>query len=269
MAFELSFDPSIAEIFDECSEIGYLLTMKGWAEASGGNLSVRLAKTIELSDKEWKRLTPKLRFSLPEAYPHLESQLLVIKATGKRLRDIAKAPSKTLGLGLVQGRNFHILWPNDDTFRPTSELTSHLAIQNYLAKNKPNMKAVLHAHPTELIVLSFLGEHFLKTLNETLWSVYPGMLIFLPEGLGVVPFKPPSSKELAAETVRLVANHRVILWEKHGCLSVGKTLSDCLDMMEISNKSAEIFLKAKYFPGEINELTREELEEIKSQFNLE
>jgi len=267
MASNLTFDTAIIELFDDCAEIGHLLAMKGWAEASGGNLSVRIPSTIDFTAKKITELKPARSIPLQTSYLNLENQLLLIKATGKRLREVGKAPSKILGIGLIRKQVLHILWPDDKTFQPTSELPTHLAIQNYLAKNKPNLRAVLHAHPTELIAISFFGEKFLTTINETLWSVNPGALLFLPEGVGVVTFKPPASQELAKETVALIAKHRLILWAKHGCLSVGKTLAHCFDLMEIANKSAEIFLKAKYFPGvELEKLSKEDLENIKREF---
>ena len=86
----------------------------------------------------------------------------------------------------------------DEPVMPTSELPTHLALQNYLLESGSCYKATLHTHPIELVAMSHI-QRFLKgdEMTRVLWSMIPETLAFAPLGIGIVPYGLPSSVELS------------------------------------------------------------------------
>jgi rhamnulose-1-phosphate aldolase len=65
---------------------------------------------------------------------------------------------------------------------------------------------------------------------------------FIPEGVGYVGMEIPGSQELAKATLKSLKNHKVVVWEKHGCLAVGKDVHDAFDRIDLMAKAARIYL---------------------------
>ena len=47
----------------------------------------------------------------------------------------------------------------------------------------------------------------------------PETKAFCPRGLGIIPYKLPSSVELAEATIRELDDYDVVMWEKHGVIA--------------------------------------------------
>ena len=82
----------------------------------------------------------------------------------------------------------------------TSEFNSHLAVHyDQMLSSGTNFHAVIHAQPPHLTYLSHIpryqDEHYLNT-HLLRWQ--PETIINLPEGIGFMPFRIPSSPELMA-----------------------------------------------------------------------
>ena len=82
-------------------------------------------------------------------------------------------------------------------------------------------------------------------LNEILLKMHTETAFFLPEGIGYVGMEVPGSHELAKATLKSLKNHKVILWEKHGCLAVGQDVHEAFDRIDIIAKAARIYLLGK------------------------
>ena len=233
----------ILDLISECSEVGQLLHEKDWAESNGGNLSIRIAEPLESWWKGPDISEVSKSIHLKKIYPNLSCEFLLLKGSGKRMRDIKKSPEENLCIGQIIEDKLQIFWPNQCPFVPTSELHSHLEIHNYLVKNKPLNKAILHTHPTELIALSFDNRtNNSYSLTKFIQNYSPGFLISIPEGIGYIKYEVPSSKELAAKTLELIETYRIIVWAKHGVICASSSLIDCFDLIDITNKSAKINL---------------------------
>jgi L-fuculose-phosphate aldolase len=117
--------------------------------------------------------------------------------------------------------------------RPSSELRMHLAV--YAAR--PDVEAVVHAHPITTVALTVAG------LGP------PGELV--PEAavtLGPVAlarFAVPGTDEVPASMASALPGHDVILLERHGALTVGKTLFEALDRMETLERVARVAFLAR------------------------
>jgi rhamnulose-1-phosphate aldolase len=154
--------------------------------------------------------------------------------------------------------------------RPTSELASHLAIQQQLLQKQALEKVVLHAHVTELVALTqlapFTSEH---AVNSLLWGMHPETILFLPDGVGFIPFTIPGTENIAMATLKGFENHKVVLWEKHGCMTIARTLTEAFDNLDILAKSARIYFLCKSAGQEPQGLNNLQLKEIRDNPSAE
>jgi Ribulose-5-phosphate 4-epimerase and related epimerases and aldolases len=96
----------------------------------------------------------------------------------------------------------------------------------------------------------------------------PETRAFCPRGLGIIPYKLPSSIELAEATVEELAEYDVVMWEKHGVCAVGENVMEAFDMVDTLSKSAQIYMTAKSMGFEPSGMADELMEELKVAFNL-
>jgi len=173
---------------EEIVRVCGLLHEKGYVAATDGNVSVRLGKNRILS-------TPSglsKGFLAPE-------QLVVTDLEGKKI------PSYE---------------PARRDLKPTSELLMHLEAY----RQRPDIGAVIHAHPPICVALSIAGISLAKCL--------------LPEvvvTLGLVPtaeYATPSSSEGPGAISDLIANHDALIIQRHGTLTVGKDPFDAYLKLE-------------------------------------
>lgn len=223
---------------DDFAEICEWLAFKGWSEGEGGNLSLRLEQS-DLPKKLHKGQSDPVK--LPLSVPELGGRYLLISGSGTRSRDIANAPEKDMGLYVVakDGESYQWIVGND---RPTSEMPSHCAIQNVLAKDRPDFKAIIHTHPPRLIALTHVPEFKnAKTLSDVILGLQSEARIQLPEGIGHLPFQVPGSLELGILSAEEIKKRNVILWHMHGALATGKSLAHAFDQLEVVEKAAEVY----------------------------
>ena len=163
---------------------------------------------------------------------------------------------------------YHVLWGGQGAgSNPTTEFVSHLKLHSFLFENNPEQKVVVHTHPHHLIALTHIELYNQEeAINRLLWSIHPELKIFLPEGVGYAPYRCPGTDELAKVTITALKKHRVVLWEKHGCLATGVDLFDAFDMVDIVNKAAQIFLLCRCAGYEVQGLSENQIKELKDRF---
>jgi len=227
----------------EIAEVASYLWQKGWAEASGGNISVNVTEFYPGIRMDF-RTYPMI--PLEVNYPAIAHHYLFITAKGSRMRTLAKDPGSGLCLIKIskKGDSYQVLFEDPESpLVPSSELPSHLAIHNHLVKLGGMEKAIVHAHVHEMVALTFdpaMQEE--ARLNEVLLKMHTETAFFIPEGIGYVPLFAPGSQDLAKATLKSLKNHKIVLWEKHGCLAVGKDVNEAFDRMDVMAKAAKIFL---------------------------
>jgi L-fuculose-phosphate aldolase len=129
---------------------------------------------------------------------------------------------------------------------PTSEVLMHLAAY----RERPDILAVLHAHPPCAVALTIAGVPFPLDL-------IPEALI----GLGSVPIAPyatPGTPELAASIRGMLTGTNAILLSHHGSLTVGRTLEEALIALERMEHTAHTWFLAKA-AGDIHPLPKDEM----------
>ncbi len=251
-------------VLENIAEIAGLISQRGWAERNAGNVSIDV--TDEYKGRKGRPESAK--FETKKKYPELAGRYFLVTQTGSRFRDVANRPQDHVFLARIADDldGYHIVGERDKSLcTPTSEFPSHLGIHAHLRQNDPVKKAVLHTHPDGLLAMTHISEYLAEDkLNHLLWSMHPEMKIVMSDGVGVVPYGVPGSEDLAEATVRGLAKHRLVLWEKHGCVAVGKDVFEAFDFVDTANKSANVFFIVKGAGFEPQGLTDAQLERLAS-----
>jgi rhamnulose-1-phosphate aldolase len=226
----------------EITEVATLLWKKGWAEGSAGNISVNVTEFFPAIRMDFRSYT---MVPLQVSYPALAHNHIFITTKGSRLRNIVKNPGNSICLVKIskKGDAYQVLYVDEEfPAEPSSELPSHLAIHNLMAKRGGEDKAIIHAHVDEIVVMTH--DKDLKNeakLNEALMQMHTETAYFIPEGVGYVPLLTPGSEELAKATLKSLKNHKVVVWERHGCLAIGKDADEAFDRLDLIAKAAKIY----------------------------
>ncbi len=264
----LALSKTIHQVIHEVGEVGQYLWQKGWAEKNAGNLSVDVTEHLSVSAAQLKAAPVRPAAGLLSEFA---GRSYLVTGTGTRYRDIQSRSAECLCVLQISrdAKGFHLLWGGKrERFKPTSELPSHLLMQNSLHQSGAKEKVVLHTHPNELIALTHLSETAgEEKLNYALWGMIPEAKIYVPRGIGWVPYRLTASQNLAEETVKaLERKHKVVMWEKHGVLAVGANALEAFDLIDAMNKAAILYLLCKQTGQTPQGLSREQIDEIGRTF---
>lgn len=120
---------------------------------------------------------------------------------------------------------------------PSSEAKMHLAVY----RSRPDIKAVVHAHPPASTTFAVLG----RPLDQP----------YLPEialGLGTVPVAPyatPSTREVPDSILPYLAGHRAVLLANHGVLCWGADLWSAFGTLETVEFTADLYQRLHLMGG--------------------
>ena len=243
------------------------LWQRGWAERNAGNISVRVndENLISAPDNSLHHYV-----SIEKSFPSLGGAIIMITGTNTRMHDVADAPLDNILLIKIhaEGNAYTVLSPEGATLlRPTSELVTHLCIHEMLSKHKPDHKVVIHTHVTELIALTQIKELCdEQSLNSILLGMHPETIIFIPSGVGFVPYHLPGTTAIGEATVNALHEHDVALWEKHGVFATGTTPEETFDIIDLLAKAASVWFlcrSAGYDPEGLSGSQLNELSKIK------
>jgi rhamnulose-1-phosphate aldolase len=212
---------------------------RGWGEATAGNMSIRLKDAIQVSNQEPQ--------SLSSVYPYLSSKTIVITSSGSRMRQIAAGnPEEYCSVITLNCEGNAYYFYGGSKNAPSSELSAHLSLHNYFCENNIERNSILHCHPDEIIALMHLNEFKnKKKINKMLYGIHTEAQMLIPEGIGLVGELEPGSEELAKSILEEMRKSRIVLIERHGCISTGKNLDETLDLIEFVNKADNIYFKIK------------------------
>jgi L-fuculose-phosphate aldolase len=117
--------------------------------------------------------------------------------------------------------------------KPTSELELHLRI----LRHRPDVQAVVHAHPPAATGFAVAGETIPGNLLPELILVV-GPVALVPYGMSGTP-------QLGDQVVPYLDTHDALLLANHGAVTVGRTLDEAWIRMESLEHSARIILAAR------------------------
>lgn len=137
--------------------------------------------------------------------------------------------------------------------KPSSEYPFHKAI----FKNRPDIKAVIHAHPPALVSFSIA-----RTIPDT--NVIP-QAKYICGPIGYAPYELPGSEELG-EIIAEEFNkgYKAVIMENHGTVLGGKDLSDAFQRFETLELCAVTIINAKRI-GECRRLSDEQIDAFEDQ----
>lgn len=134
--------------------------------------------------------------------------------------------------------------------KPSSELPFHLAIY----KERPDIKAVVHAHPPILVAFSII-----KKIPNT--KIIP-QAYQLCDKVGYAPYKLPGSEALGLSIANEFAKGaNSVIIENHGTVVGGKTLQQTFARFETLEFCAKMEAQAAAI-GQINHLDEEQINEF-------
>ena len=200
---------------DDIAMVANELARRGWAEANAGNISIRLGEGPILG-------------------------ALLVKRAHVRMRDLARNLSEGLCLLRFEAgdRSYSVLPAGA---KPSSELPTHVAAHDMLARFRQDDRVVVHTHPTALISLTHTYPNP-KQLLRVLLSTSTEAPVLLQDRLTVIPFLPPGSSSLGRATASALEQFSAVIWPGHGIVAVGTTAARALDLIELTEKAAQIAL---------------------------
>lgn len=133
---------------------------------------------------------------------------------------------------------------------PSSELAMHLAVY----RRRPDVHAVIHAHPVAAVACTVAG----VSLEA---PVIPEVAVTL-RTIPTVEYATPSTDETARAVEASIGTHDAILLDRHGAVTVGKTLVDAYRKLEKVEYAARIMLVASR-SGPVRTLTPEQLDKLR------
>ncbi len=134
---------------------------------------------------------------------------------------------------------------------PTSEMALHLACY----RARPDVQAVIHAHPPVCIAFTVAGTSMAR-------CVLPEVVLTL----GTIPtlaYETTGTVALADQVAGAMADHDAVMMDRHGAVCVGATLLEAFCRLETLEHTAQIMRDARSL-GRVQELPGDEAVKLRS-----
>ncbi|MDR1935112.1 MAG: rhamnulose-1-phosphate aldolase [Candidatus Accumulibacter sp.] len=245
---------------------------KGWHERNGGNLSYRI-KPEEIEPIRVCLREPAEWAAIGLSLPELAGEYFLVTGSGKYLRNVIECPEDNLAIVLIDdaGEKSSVVWGLEKGGRPTSEFPTHLMSHAVARKRTDGRHRVIyHAHPANLIALSFVLPLTDEAFTRELWGMATECPVVFPEGVGVTPWMVPGGSEIAEATGKLMEQYNVVVWAHHGVFCSGADFDETFGLMDTVEKSAEISVKVRAMGGARPRqgITTRQLQRLASDFNV-
>lgn len=185
---------------EEIVRVGQIMHAKGFVTATDGNISARL-------DKDRFLVTPS---GLSKGYM-TPDQMVVIDWDARPVGPARYGATRDL--------------------KPSSEILLHLEAY----RQRPEIRAVVHAHPVNAITISIAGISLARCL-------IPEVVV----NLGLIPttdYAMPASSEGATVIRELIRRYDAIILQRHGSVTIGKNAWEAYLNLEKLENVAEITYK--------------------------
>lgn len=135
--------------------------------------------------------------------------------------------------------------------QPTSEMEMHLAVYNA----RPDVKAIVHAHPPLSIAFTIAGQSLAH-------CVLPEVVLTLGV-IPTIPYATTGTSVLAQKVGEAIVDHDAILLDRHGAVCAGTTLLEAFCRLETMEHTALITKMARDM-GRVRVLPTEEAVKLRS-----
>lgn len=140
-----------------------------------------------------------------------------------------------------------------DRVRGSRHASSEVAVHLRIYSRRPDIGAVVHAHPPVATGFAVAGEGFSS-------CVLPE-IVFQVGWVPLVPYDTPGTEALADRFEPYLATHDAFLMANHGAVTAGATLEIAHQRMESLEHTARILLTARLL-GKVNELSSASVAEL-------
>lgn len=239
----------------------------GWDERNGGNISV-LIDEQELNEYiDTNNVIREIPFDFDAK--ELANKIFLVTATGSYFRKIIESPEELLGIFRISpnGDKALLLWGYKNNNRFTSELPTHMLVHSSRIKVDPNHKVVMHCHPVNLLIMTHIHELEDKSFTLSLWRTMTESIVVFPEGVGALPWMQSGTAEIGYATANKMQTFRLVIWGLHGIHAVGNTIDDAFGLIEVAEKSAQIYMGIQNHPA-INSINNAQLLNIAQFYKL-
>lgn len=145
------------------------------------------------------------------------------------------------------------LTPGGDRRRGFRHASSEVRMHLRIYERRPDVRAVVHAHPPTATGFAVAGEGFTT-------CVLPEVIFQVGE-VPLLPYATPGTDALADSFEPYVATHDAFLLANHGATTVGPTLLLAHQRMESLEHAARIVLTARML-GRVNTLSDSEVQAL-------
>jgi L-fuculose-phosphate aldolase len=135
------------------------------------------------------------------------------------------------------------------TREPSSELKMHLAAYDA----RPDVRAVVHAHPTNCIAFSLAGVSLAQCLLPE--------IVFTFGAIPTTAYTTPTTEEVPLEVRKWLRDYDAMILDRHGSLTVGADVYAAYDKLERMEHVAEITFRARQL-GPIRPLSQEQVAQL-------
>lgn len=144
---------------------------------------------------------------------------------------------------------------DDTNLTPDLRLSIETEMHRLVLLARPEMNAIVHAHPT---YASAYSTQMPTTLNTRLTAESYCVLGDVVN----VPYSLMGTQSLAEAVAKMSKEYKTLLMENHGALVMGKTLLSAFDAMDLLERAAMMTHITQTLPSS-HELTEAQMEEIR------
>jgi L-fuculose-phosphate aldolase len=116
--------------------------------------------------------------------------------------------------------------------RPSTEVLLHTAVY----KIRPDAMGVVHAHPPSCVALTLVK----VGMDEPVIPEIVGALGRVP----TAPYATPGTSDLPSSFLPLAEKHDAFLLERHGSVTMGSSVTQAMDRLEMIEHAATILVRA-------------------------
>ncbi len=134
---------------------------------------------------------------------------------------------------------------------PTSEMAMHLACY----RTRPDVQAVVHAHPPLCVAFTVAGISMAR-------CILPEVVLTLG-AVPTLPYETTGTQDLATLVGRAIKDHDAVMMDRHGAVTVGDSVLSAFCKLETMEHSAKI-MKAARDLGQMQDLPADEAGRLRS-----
>ena len=141
--------------------------------------------------------------------------------------------------------------------RGESNVSMETPIHSVIYRTRKDVQAIVHTHAPTATAFGIAKTEILPLQIE--------MFMLLPNGVPIIPFKPPGSEALAKAVQKRMVNYDAVILENHGIVTVGSTIEAACSLNEMVEEGARIQLLTMLLTGK----DAGDLAELKERFKTQ